>query len=41
MMSAADGTIPSLPGGLISGACMQFMLGNTSLAVVYIELGFS
>jgi len=28
---AADGTIPSLPG-VISGACVQFMFGKTSLA---------
>jgi len=41
MTSAADGTIPSLPGVLILRACMRFMLGNTSLALVYVELGFS
>jgi len=35
--SAADGTIPSLPG-VISGACVRFMFGKTSLAPVFIYL---
>jgi len=32
--AAADSTIPSLPG-VISGACVLFMLGKTSLALVF------
>jgi len=32
--AAADGTIPSLPGDNF-GACVQFMFGKTSLALVH------
>jgi len=35
--AAADGTIPSLPG-VISGACVRFMFGKTSLALVYTRI---
>jgi len=33
---SGDGTIPSLPGGVISAACVRCMVGKTSLALVII-----
>jgi len=38
--STADGTIPSLPG-VILAACVRFMFGKTSLAVVFCLSFFS